>query len=94
VFYSWARDNGYLITEDYSKWLDEDGYLRCLVSYPYASPLEVEKLRDKLMSRYYFSFTYLFKTFLANLSFQEFRRVSKAGFTYVAFRLRRMLRYS
>jgi len=92
AFYSWVRERGYLVTEDYSEWLDEDGYLRCLVNYPYASPEEIEKLRDRLMSRYYFSFTYVFRTFLANLSWHEFRRVVTAGVTYVSFRLRRRRR--
>lgn len=89
-FYQWAKNNGYLVTEDYSKWLNEDGYLNCLVSYPYATPQEIRKLRDHLMSRYYFSFTYIFKTFLSNLSWQEFKRVMKAGFTYIFFRIKEM----
>jgi len=90
AFYGWAQENGYLITEDYGKWLNEDGYLSCLVHYPYASPKEVEKIRDRLMSRYYFSFTYIFRTFLANLSWQELKRVVKAGFTYIMFRLKKI----
>jgi radical SAM superfamily enzyme YgiQ (UPF0313 family) len=89
AFYKWTKDNGYLVTEDYSKWLNKDGYLTCLVSYPYATPTEIEKLRDKLMSRYYFSFTYIGKTFLANLSIQELRRVVKAAIAYAAFRIRK-----
>lgn len=89
-FYKWAKENGYLITEDYSKWLNSDGYLNCLVNYPYASAKEIEKIRDRLMSRYYFSFTYIFKTFLANLSWAEFKRVTKAGLAYTKFRVKRM----
>ena len=85
-----VKDEGYLKTEDYSKWLNQDGYLDCLVNYPYANAKEIEKLRDRLMSRYYFSFTYIFKTFLANLSWVEFKRVMKAGFTYIAFRIKKI----
>lgn len=89
-FYEWAKKNGYLRTEDYSKWLNKDGYLDCLVDYPYADHIEVEKIRDKLMSRYYFSFTYIFKTFLANLDWFEFKRVMKGGFTYIWFRIKKV----
>ena len=89
-FYQWAKENGYLRTEDYSRWLNKDGYLDCLVDYPFADHKEIEKIRDNLMSRYYFSFTYIFKTFLMNLSWQEFKRVMKAGFTYIWFRLKKM----
>ena len=90
AFYQWAKENGYLRTEDYGKWLNPDGYLDCLVDYPYADHKEIEKIRDNLMSRYYFSFTYIFKTFLANLSWVEFKRVTKSGFNYIAFRIKKL----
>lgn len=90
AFYAWAKENGYLRTEDYSKWLNPDGYLDCLVDYPYADHKQIEKIRDNLMSRYYFSFTYIFKTFLANLDWFEFKRVMKGGFTYIWFRIKKI----
>lgn len=90
AFYQWVKEEGYLKTEDYSKWLNKEGYLDCLVNYPYADAKEIEKLRDRLMSRYYFSFTYIVKTFLRNLSWQEFKRVTKAGFTYIGFRIKKL----
>ncbi|MBO7715500.1 MAG: radical SAM protein, partial [Methanobrevibacter sp.] len=91
-FYDWAKENGYLITEDYSKWLNDDGYLNCLVDYPYADHNEIEKLRDNLMSKYYFSFAYIVKTFLANLDWAEFRRVMRGGTQYIAFRVKKALK--
>lgn len=89
AFYEWVKQEGYLRTEDYSKWLNQDGYLDCLVDYPYADHKQIEKLRDNLMSRYYFSFTYIFKTFLANLTWSEFKRVMKGGTTYIWFRIKK-----
>ena len=91
-FYKWAKENGYLITEDYSKWLNEDGYLNCLVDYPYANHKEIEKLRDNLMSKYYFSFAYIGKTFLANLDWTEFKRVMRGGTQYISFRLKKAIK--
>lgn len=89
AFYQWVKDKGYLKTEDYAKWLNKDGYLDCLVNYPYADAKQIENIRDNLMSRYYFSFTYIVKTFLMNLTWQEFKRVMKAGFTYIVFRVKK-----
>lgn len=89
-FYQWVKEEGYLKTEDYGKWLNQDGYLDCLVNYPYANAKEIEKIRDHLMTRYYFSFTYIVKTFLMNLSWVEFKRVMKAGFTYILFRVKKI----
>lgn len=91
AFYAWVKEQGYLRTEDYAKWLNPDGYLDCLVDYPYADHKEIERIRDNLMSRYYFSFTYIFKTFLANLSWVEFKRVMKSGFNYILFRVKKSL---
>lgn len=90
AFYDWAREEGYLVTEDYSKWLNSQGYLDCLVDYPYADHTQIEKLRDRLMSRYYFSFHYLFRTFLTNLTWQEFKRVWHSGTAYIRFRLQKL----
>jgi radical SAM superfamily enzyme YgiQ (UPF0313 family) len=91
-FYDWVKKEGYLITEDYSKWLNEDGYLNCLVNYPYANAREIEKIRDNLMSKYYFSFTYIFKTFLSNLDWTEFKRVVRGGYAYIAFRIKKLFK--
>ncbi|MDR3292158.1 MAG: B12-binding domain-containing radical SAM protein [Methanobrevibacter sp.] len=88
-FYSWVKDNHYLITEDYSKWLNKEGYLNCLVDYPYANHEEIEKIRDNLMSKYYFSFTYIFKTVLTNLNWNELKRISIGGFNYINFRVKK-----
>ncbi|MDR2831072.1 MAG: B12-binding domain-containing radical SAM protein [Methanobrevibacter sp.] len=88
-FYTLVKENSYLITEDYSKWLNKDGYLDCLVDYPYANHEEIEKIRDNLMSKYYFSFTYIFKTFLANLDYNELKRVFRGGFNYISFRFKK-----
>ena len=90
AFYEWVKKEGYLRTEDYSKWLNSDGYLNCLVDYPYADHKEIEKIRDNLMSRYYFSFTYIFKTFLANLDLFEFKLVMKGLITYILFRIKKI----
>lgn len=91
AFYQWAKENGYLITEDYSKWLNDAGFLNCLVDYPYADHKEIEKLRDSLMSKYYFSFAYIVKTFLANLDWVEFKRVMRGGTQYITFRIKKAL---
>ncbi|MCL2156518.1 MAG: B12-binding domain-containing radical SAM protein [Methanobrevibacter sp.] len=90
-FYAWAKENNYLITEDYSQWLNEEGYLNCLLNYPYASAEEIEKIRDSLMSKYYFSLTYIFKTFLSNLDFNELKRVLRSGSAYILFRLKKLI---
>ena len=91
-FYAWAKAEGYLRTEDYAKWLNEDGRLDCLVDYPYADHTQIEKLRDRLMSKYYFCASYIIKTLFRNLSPKEFKRTVRGGFTYICFRVNKALR--
>lgn len=91
-FYDWVKENNYISTEDYGKWLNEEGYLNCLVNYPYASSQEIERLRDKLMGKYYFSPGYIFKTFINNLSWLELKRIMKAGLAYSTFRIRKLIK--
>lgn len=57
-FYDWCKANGYLLTEDLEESLDENGYQRCIVSYPWLTNEEIEYYVDKALKEYYFSLTY------------------------------------
>ena len=46
------------------------------------------------MSKYYFSFAYIVKTFLANLDWVEFKRVMRGGTQYITFRVKKALNRS
>ena len=88
-FYEWCKKNGFLVTEDYGKWLDENGRLNFLVSYPGLSNEEMRELRDKLMLRYYASPSYLLQTLVRNLSWGEMKRVFNAAKDYLAYLISR-----
>lgn len=89
-FYSWVKEEGMLKTEDYSKWLNEQGYLDCLVNYEGMDSKKIEKIRDNLMVRYYCSPTYIWNTFIKNKNKDEAKRVVRAGITYVMFRIKKL----
>jgi len=86
-FYLWAKESGRLVTEDYGQWLDRNGHLRALVNYDDIKAEEMLALRDRYMSRYYFSPMYVCKTLIKNMSWQEFKRIAKAMLSYLSFRL-------
>ena len=86
-FFRACENQDMLRTRDYKEWMNAQGQLACLVDYPEFSHFELEKIRDRLMSRYYFSFAYLFKTFIKNPNPREIRRISRAGLGYLQFRL-------
>lgn len=84
-FYEWAKNNGYLITEDYSKWLDESGRLNFLVSYPKLPREKIANLREKFMLNYYLNPKMIFYSFLTNLYSDEFLRVLNYAKEYFLF---------
>jgi radical SAM superfamily enzyme YgiQ (UPF0313 family) len=58
-FYEWAKDRGYLVTEDPNKYLDENGHQRSILSYPWLSSEEITKSVDEILREYYFSVKYV-----------------------------------
>lgn len=84
-FYSWCKENNYLITEDFDKWLDKNGQLDCVVSYPLLSSEEIKKMRDRLTLRFYLSPRQILYTVAHNLHPSEFKRLAKASFDYLSY---------
>lgn len=59
--YNWAREQGYLTTEDYSKWLTEEGLHNCTLSTPELSGAEMVQLCDHYLTRYHTRPKYLLR---------------------------------
>ena len=57
--YKWAKDNGYLLTEDFSKWVKEDGSHNCVHRTDEMSPEEMHELCDDYTRRYHLRPRYL-----------------------------------
>jgi len=57
--YQWAKDNGYLLTEDFSKWVKEDGSHNCVFSTEEMSAEEMVELCERYTTRYHLRPRYL-----------------------------------
>ncbi len=66
--YEWAKENGYLETEDFSKWLHEDGTMRTTVSRPELPSNLLDELCTLAKKEYYLRFSYLIPKFLQILT--------------------------
>jgi radical SAM superfamily enzyme YgiQ (UPF0313 family) len=84
-FYQWALANNRLATNDFSQWMNEQGQLRSLVSLNGLCAEEIEKIRDRLMIKYYFSVKYLFNTLLRNRNINELLRVMMGALSYLRY---------
>ena len=57
--YRWAKDNGYLVTEDPNDYLDERGHQKSIISYPDLSSDEIRESVDGILKSYYLSLSYV-----------------------------------
>ncbi len=89
-FYAWAKHNGYLVTENFNEWLDENGQLKCLVSYPNLSSNDINEIRDKLMVKFYTNPKHVWQTVMKNLNPVEGVRVVNYALKYLAYLSKRM----
>ena len=58
-FYEWARNNGFLLTDNMEESIDEKGYQKCIISYPGFTKEDIENYVDKTLKEYYLSPSYI-----------------------------------
>ena len=58
-FYQWAKDSGYLLTDNPNEYLDEQGHQKAIISYPELTAEEMVKAVDEMLKGYYITPHYL-----------------------------------
>lgn len=87
-FYEYCKSNHYLITDDLEKSLDEDGFQKCIVSYPHLSNEEIEARAGNILKNYYLSTGYIpiaLKNISGKHAYDEFKLLSKSFLSYFRF---------
>jgi len=81
--YSWAKENDYLITEDYSRWLSPEGFHECVISTPEISNRELVDFCRRARKEFYLRPSYVLGK-LTQMVRQprEIRRILKAAGTF------------
>jgi len=84
--YDWAKKEGYLLTEDYSKWLTEEGVHNCLVSRPGLSSEELVALCDEARREFYLRPSYISGKVVQMVTHpREIKRTLKSGKTFLKY---------
>lgn len=80
--YDWLKRKGYLLTEDYSKWLKpKTGLYNCVVSYPDLSNDKIEQLVEEFYKKFYCRPSYvMYKAWQSVRNLDEMKRNLK-GFS-------------
>ena len=90
--YEWAKKNGYLLTEDYSKWLTDEGLHNCVVSTPELSANELVSFCDYARRRYYLSPRYLmYKSLQMIKNPKEIKKTFKSAKTFIKYLFKKKL---
>ena len=77
--FSWARENGYIKTLDYSKWLKEDGNHECVLNLPNLSSDELVEFCNYARHKFYLRPRYLiYKACQSMTNLNEMKRNFKA----------------
>lgn len=84
--YEWSVKNGYLETEDFSKWSTPEGWHDCVISTPNLSSEEILRLANKAKVEFYLRPSYFLKTLGRMLtSWTETKRIIKSSRTFFRF---------
>jgi len=84
--YAWAKKNGYLLTEDFSKWLTDEGLHDCVVSTPELSADELVAFCNEARVKYYLSTRYLLHKSLQMIkSPKEITKTLKSAKTFAKY---------
>jgi len=90
-FYDWCKENDYLVTNDFAKWLDPNGQLDFIVNYPNLTNKEIKDIRDSLVIKFYSSPKHIFYTLKRNLSFSEMNRLINTYKSYLIYLIKKRL---
>ena len=58
-FYNYVKENGFLLVDDLEESLDEEGFQKCIVSYPEFTKEDIENYVDRALKEYYLSPFYI-----------------------------------
>jgi len=90
--YAWAKNNGYLLTEDYSKWLTAEGLHNCVVSTPELSANELVSFCDHARRKYYLSPKYLaYKSLQMIKNPSEIKKTLKSAKTFAKYLFKKIV---
>lgn len=87
-FYRYAKENKYLLTDDLENSIDENGFQKCIISYPNFTKEEIEFYVDKALKQYYLNFSYIpvaFNNICRENGIHELKGMMKSAGTFIKY---------
>jgi radical SAM superfamily enzyme YgiQ (UPF0313 family) len=87
--YDWAKEKGYLLSEDYRRWVNEAGMHNCMVSRPGLSNAELVAMCNLARKEFYMRPKYILSKIMQGITHpSELPRIMKAGKTFFKYLFR------
>jgi radical SAM superfamily enzyme YgiQ (UPF0313 family) len=88
--YEYFKEKGWVVSQDFRKWLTSDGLHSSVVSNPSLTYEELVKFCDRARKEFYLRPAYIFSKFRQMIAYpQEAKRIIKAGFTFMKYLFKR-----
>ncbi len=58
-FYDWVKKNGFMLVDNLEESIDENGYQKCIISYPEFTKDNIENYVDRALKEYYLNPSYI-----------------------------------
>ena len=87
-FYDYVRENGFLLVDDLEESLDEDGFQKCIVSYPEFTKEDIENYVDRALKEYYLSPSFIpiaMKNILRKNGLHELKGMVKSAKVFIGY---------
>ena len=85
AFYLWCKTNKYLITEDLTNSITQEGVQKCIISYPGFETQEIENTVNDIIKDYYLNIAYIpivIKNLISKDGIAEFRLLWKSSILF------------
>lgn len=86
AFYNWTKSEGYLLVDNLEHSLNEDGFQKCIISYPNFTSRDIEVYVDRALKEYYFSPEYILvavKNICGRGGLHELRGMAKSIWVFI-----------
>ncbi|MCX5693219.1 MAG: radical SAM protein [Candidatus Omnitrophica bacterium] len=88
-FYSWCKENNYIIARDWKEWVDERKEQRAIIDYPALSCSAMNKAVDRALYSFYLKPGYIFSQIMRPKSFHDIKARLKGLFQFGRYYLKR-----
>jgi len=87
-FFNWCMKNGYLMTDNLEMSLDDNGFQRCIISYPWLNNKMIEEWVDTILKNYYLNIDYIpiaIKNLMGGDSIYKLKNLIKSARTFFVY---------